>query len=466
MNWSRIHSKTSYATWRRPRAALAALALSLCAIFDATAEQAKAAQAEPVRIDATINRETPTYRPGERIEIEFSLIDVSQDKRAAFMDCELFVNGESVERKTLPSAAKCDFSITAPEDAAWIAAKATACGKDKKPLLKEFSKNPFDKVVMAGIGAMVAPELLKPSAPEPQDFDAFWKARRAELDKVPVVATRSPVDFDGPLKDKIDCYDVKVECAGGSPVSGYLGIPRDAAPKSLPAVVFFDGAGVRSATKPLWYQGAIAFHTNAHGIENGKAPDYYSELEKGRLKNYKFQGKSDRDAFYFKGMLLRAMRALDYVKSLPEWDGSTLLVFGGSMGGGQALAAAALDPQVTTCLAFIPAFGDQTATLAGRPAAYPRAADRKDPKELFDATLECAGYYDTVNFAKRIKADVILSTGLIDFICPPSSVYLVYNALPPGRSKKIVAYPAKGHEYYTPPEAKAVLENLYRKNAN
>lgn len=41
----------------------------------------------------------------------------------------------------------------------------------------------------------------------------------------------------------IEAFDVQVDCLG-KPVSGYYGRPKDAKPKSLPAILFVHGAGV------------------------------------------------------------------------------------------------------------------------------------------------------------------------------------------------------------------------------
>jgi len=440
---------------------LSFLLFSTCIAAEAPAKDVKI---EPIRIEATINKNEPFYRKSEKIEFKLSVVDESKDKTAMFLDCELFFNGKSIEKKMVPVTNGCIFVIT-PDQSGWVAAKAVACDRNKKPIQKKYPKDQFDQIVSNGIGVMVDPDMIKAAAAEPEDFDQFWHRQRAELDKVPIKADCTPVDFTGPFKDQINCFDVKIACAGKMPVSGYLAIPRNAKLKSLPAVVFFDGAGVRSATKPLWYQGAIAFHLNAHGIDNGQPNEYYRSLEQGELHNYKFQGMNSPDDFYFKGMHLRSMRALDYVKALPEWDGKNLIVFGGSMGGGQAIAAAALDPEVTVCLAFIPALGDLDGELCNRLAAYPQAVNLNDKKSNPESVTKTVRYYDSANFAKRIRGNVIITTGLIDFICPPTSAYLIYNSLPEKTTKKIIAYPQKGHDYYTPPEAKAILEKLYQKVA-
>ena len=103
------------------------------------------------------------------------------------------------------------------------------------------------------------------------------------------------------------------------PVSGYLCMPKNAKKGSLPAVGSYHGAGVRSAHKQ---HGAgtryIHFDVNAHGIENGKPAQFYADLAKGELKDYRHRNKTDRNRFYFKEMYLRVMRALDYVKTLPR----------------------------------------------------------------------------------------------------------------------------------------------------
>ena len=45
---------------------------------------------------------------------------------------------------------------------------------------------------------------------------------------------------------------------------------------------------------------------------------------------------------YFRGMILRLIRALQYTKSLPEWDGKNLEVSGKSQGGAFAILGAGI----------------------------------------------------------------------------------------------------------------------------
>lgn len=296
-------------------------------------------------------------------------------------------------------------------------------------------------------GAMIAPDKIAESAPEPEDFDAFWKKQRSLLNRVPLEAIRREVDVPPECRGRVGCWDVQVKCAGAKPVSGYLAMPANARPGSLPAEVSFHGAGVHGAHKDLKGGSThIVFDVNAHGILNGQPWSYYKALNEGELKGYRHAGKRDRDAFYFKEMYLRAMRALDYVKSLPEWDGRTLIVSGVSQGGGQAIAAAALDPQVTFCLAAVPAMGDHAGRLAGRMPGWPFLVNSRKPGAVDRQVFEAAKYFDNSCFAKRIRCEVFFAVGFIDFTCSPNSVFAAYNNLPPGTVKHIQTTPAGGHD--------------------
>lgn len=251
-------------------------------------------------------------------------------------------------------------------------------------------------------------------------------------------------------------FDVKIACAGEKPVSGgYLCIPKDAKSGSCPALVSFHGAGVRSSNKQVVWaeQGAIALDINAHGIENGKPDSFYNELrekyfyaklDQDRTGRYAHWYRNDREKFYFKGMYMRVMRALEYVKSLPEWDGKHLIVSGGSQGGAQVLAACALDHDITLARAGVPAMCDHSACLVGRRSGWPRLHTKKE-YEKDPAVAVCASYYDGAYFAKRVKCPIWISTGFIDTTCPPTSVFAAYNNIPADVEKHMQTYPTGGH---------------------
>ena len=293
-------------------------------------------------------------------------------------------------------------------------------------------------------GAAFSPLEIEPSLPVPADFDEFWTEQKRKLAEVPAKAKLTPVQQ--PDK-KIECFDLQVDCLGGAPVSGYLGKPKDAKPKSLPAILWVHGAGVRSSSLSNAIKGAnegmLSLDINAHGLPNGKSAEFYKEQYSGPLKGYPHFGREDRETTYFVGMFLRLIRALDYLTSQPEWDGKTLIVIGHSQGGGQALAAGGLDQRVTFIATGVPAICDHSGRAAGRINGWPKLVTTLPDGSPAGAELKAARYVDAVNFASRTKADAIMSVGFIDVTCPPSSCYAAYNQLK--GKKQIINKPLMCH---------------------
>ena len=316
--------------------------------------------------------------------------------------------------------------------------------ENRKPVL-----NRRKRKLVCGLGVLVDGDKIAPgNSLPPPGFDEFWAKKRAELDQVPIKAVRRKKAIPPAAAEKypnVVCYDTQVDCAGGAPVSGYLCMPKDAKPKSLPAIVVFHGAGVRGARMMLRYGSkAIAFNVNAHGLPNGRPQKFYDDLFAGEYKDYRSRHLDDHEKNYFVGIYTRIMRSLDYVKSLPEWDGKNLIVFGGSQGGAQALAAAGLDKQVSLCVANVPSQCDLGGRIAGRRPGGPMCRNpilmQKDP-----VVVRETAYVDNVFLAKNIRCPVYVSTGLIDHTCIATSVFAFYNALPPTVEKHIHVNPVGGH---------------------
>jgi len=303
---------------------------------------------------------------------------------------------------------------------------------------------PEGKPLTASAGAGFSPLEIGPSLPVPEDFDRFWGDQKRQLAEVPLDAKLTPVEQSDAT---VECFDVQVACLGGAPVSGYLAMPTGAKPKSLPAILWVHGAGVRSSSLGSAVKGAhagmLSMDINAHGIPNGKPAEFYRDLAAGRLKNYRHDGRESRDTVYFRGMFLRLQRAIDLLTSRPEWDGSVLVVTGHSQGGGQSLAAGGLDDRVTMIAPGVPAICDHTGRAAGRINGWPKLVPLGPDGKPDPTILEASRYVDAANFASRCRADAIMSVGLIDTVCPPSSCYAAYNGLK-GR-KEVINEPLMGH---------------------
>ncbi len=301
------------------------------------------------------------------------------------------------------------------------------------------------KELLSGLAAAaVDPKKIPPSLPVPEDFDEFWRQQKARLAAVPLRPVLTPV---AAADRTVECFDVQTPCVGPEPMSGYFSRPKGARPRSLPAVLFVHGAGVRSSilggAAATAHAGALAMDINAHGIPNGKPAEYYEQLSQTTLKGYPARGREHRETCYFLGMFLRLVRAIDFLTRQPEWDGAVVAVSGASQGGGQAIAAAGLDPRVTFISSGVPAICDHSGGAIGRingwPKLVPNGPDGKPDAKI----LEVARYFDGMNFATRTKAEAIFSVGFIDVTCAPTSVYAMYNNY--SGPKQMIEKPLMGH---------------------
>ena len=61
-------------------------------------------------------------------------------------------------------------------------------------------------------------------------------------------------------------------------------------------------------------------------------------------------------------------------------------------------------------------------------------------------TFTRLGYIDNQHLAHRIRSEVMMATGLLDNICPPSSQFAAYNKIT--SKKQVLIYPDYKHEGY------------------
>jgi len=396
----------------------------MAGIFSPIAFSAPAAPPAPAKVESKVSwtvradHADAVYKTGETVEFTVKL----GENPSVTPDAELFVTLSKDGYKTFGK-----FPVKLKDGTASFKTVLSEPG-----FIQARVSSDLEGKVFSQWGVAVSPQDIKPSTPVPDDFDAFWKGQLDALAKVPLNPDLKPV-VNSKAKDAgVEVFDTRVDCVGSAKVSGYYARKAGAAPKSLPAIISLHGAGVRSSdmSGPVnWAsKGFIAMDINAHGIENGKDEAYYKTQIEGPLKDYRYVGRDSREKSYFTFMFLRAKRALDFLCSQPEWDGKTLIVSGGSQGGFQSFAAAALDERVTMMVSHVPAGSDHTGMVVDRISGWPKLVPVTDGKPD-QAVLEASRYVDNVNFATRCKAQkAVVSVGFVDGVCPPTGCYAAYNA--------------------------------------
>jgi cephalosporin-C deacetylase-like acetyl esterase len=123
------------------------------------------------------------------------------------------------------------------------------------------------------------------------------------------------------------------------------------------------------------------------------------------------------------------IRAIDYIFTLPQFDGENIAVSGGSQGGALSIVTAALDSRIKCLAAFYPALSDMTGYLHNRAGGWPHMFNNANPKNMTPEKIETSSYYDVVNFARLLKVPGFYSWGFNDPTCPPTSTYSAYNVI-------------------------------------
>ncbi len=279
-----------------------------------------------------------------------------------------------------------------------------------------------------------SPGKIKPTQVMPADFDAYWQTAREELARVPMDARVQLIP--GESTGVINVYRVSFRNWSRTPSDRYPGriygiLCEPKAPGRYPAVLRLPPAGVRSyrGERDLAQRGMITLEIGIHGIPLDQSAEIYDQLRTAALDGYASFNLDDPGRYYFRRVHLGCVRALDFLTTRKNWDGKNLVTFGASQGGMLAVAAGALEPRVTAVVALIPAYCDVTAYLFGRAGGWPHLFRNPDTKARSADKIATTGYYDTVNFARKLKVPVFVALGLNDENCPPTSVFAAYNVI-------------------------------------
>lgn len=311
-----------------------------------------------------------------------------------------------------------------------------------------------------GLGtAAFEPDKIRPTVKMPSDFTSFWNAAKAELSQIPLDYKMTHLPERS--SQHVDVYHVSFQNIRNSRIYGILSIPKG--DDKYPAILNVPGAGIRPYQGDIGksLRGAISLQIGIHGIPVDMPQEVYNNLSSGGLNSYWHFNNFDKDLFYYKRVYLGCVRAVDFLVSLPQYDGNNLAVQGGSQGGALAITTAALDPRVKYLAAVYPALSDLTGYLNGRAGGWPHVFGPQNLKYYNKPeVIETLAYYDVVNFARILNTPGFYTWGFNDETCPPTSYYSAYNEIK--APKEVFIVPETGHWTY-PEQGKKIDDWLFGK---
>lgn len=286
--------------------------------------------------------------------------------------------------------------------------------------------------------------------PRPADFDEFWDRSIEEMKQVDPCLELIPGKFQVPFAE---CFDMYFTGVGGSRVHAQYIRPKNA-PEPHPAVLQFHGysgnAGDWSSKLNYVAMGFSVAAMDCRG-QGGLSQDL-GEVTGTTFKGHIVRGLDDPpEKLAFRQIFLDTAQLARIVMDMPEVDENRVGAMGGSQGGGLTLACAALEPRIKKAAPVYPFLCDYKRVWEmdldkqayEELRTYFRHYDPRHERE--DKIFTKLGYIDVQHLAKRIKAEVMMATGLLDEICPPSTQFAAYNKIT--SPKKIVIYPDFGHEF-------------------
>ncbi len=305
---------------------------------------------------------------------------------------------------------------------------------------------------------------ILPSGAVPVDWRMFWQQGLGEIARIepdPRVSRWSEQSEPGVTR-----YLVSLANIEGSRIFGWLSVPDGPGP--FPAVVYIQGApgGIEEFhTDPMTLyakRGMIALAINPHGQELGREESFYRALlDRGIPGNAAAQGADDPYRFYFRRVVLGAVRAVDYLCSRPDVDTRRVAVAGASQGGGLSLLLAAVDRRIKAVTVHVPAMCDYSGALSGRASGWPWLIreSRLDPR-----VVRTAGYFDAALAAGMIHVPAFFTVSHLDRSCPPTTVYAAFNSL--RGPKAIKDFPNTTHPASFTPQNDSLLvkrlEDIFR----
>ena len=302
----------------------------------------------------------------------------------------------------------------------------------------------------------------RPQVAEPADFDEFWQQTLGAASAQPLNPSFEPHDA---LLPGVEIFDVRFSGFAGQRVAGWFLKPRGAA-GPLPAIIHFIGYGGGRGRPHEWLlwpaAGYAVLVMDSRGQGDGDTPDLpgVGPQHVGLMT----RGVLDPADYYYRRLFTDAVRAVDAALSRPEVDPARIVVAGASQGGGIAQAVAGLRADVAGAIVDVP-FLTHFRRASEISDAYPYreladfGATNRDKVEQAFATL---AYFDGVNFAARGRCPALYTVGLMDAVCPPSTVYAAYNRRP--GPKELLVWPYNGHEggaTFQPPESLRWLRSLF-----
>lgn len=290
-------------------------------------------------------------------------------------------------------------------------------------------------------------KVYKPALTREPDFEEFWDMTKKELAKTPVKYELQPYDY--PSRG-VKVFRLSYPGFMDANIDGWFAIPDG--PGKYPGIVLYHGYnwaadGDIHETVDLALHGYAVLHMLVRG-QQGKSVDNVVTSH-GNTSGWMSKGILSKDEYYYRAVYMDSVRAVEILASMSDVDTDRIGVIGGSQGGALTLAAAALSDIPAAAAATYPYLCHFNRAIDITPA-MPYLELNEFFRRYSDPEVEVQAkrtltYFDIMNLAPMIKCPVLVASGLVDNITPPSTIFAAYNHM--ACPKEIAVYRYHGHEF-------------------
>ncbi|HLT60353.1 MAG TPA: acetylxylan esterase [Microlunatus sp.] len=288
----------------------------------------------------------------------------------------------------------------------------------------------------------------RPERDEPADFDAFWSATLAEnAHPLDVITRPEPSPFTG-----LAISDLEFAGYGGDRIHGWWLRPERPRGRSA-CVIHFPGYNAGRGYPHQWLDyaavGASVIVMDVRGQGGGSefpgATDDPGSGGNAEVPGFLTRGLEERERYYLRRVYVDAYRVVDVARELVGPD-TEIVIAAGSQGGGIGLAVTGLRSDLALALLDVPSFAlfRRTTEITGVGSRAEIARYLASHRDRIDQVFATLSYFDGVNLAARATAEARFSVGLMDNVCPPSTVFAAYHHY--AGPKDIAVWPYNGHE--------------------
>lgn len=287
----------------------------------------------------------------------------------------------------------------------------------------------------------------KPELTRQPDFHEFWDVTSRELAEVEFKYQLEPYHY--PAKG-VKVYRITFRSFNNANIDGWFAIPETQG--KHPGIVAYHGYnwafdGNIHDTVNMALHGYAVLQMLVRGQQGNSSDNVVTSH--GNASGWMSKGILSKEQYYYRAVYMDSVRALEVLASMDNVDSKRIGVMGGSQGGALTLAAAALSDIPAVAVAQFPYLCHFNRAIDITPQMpYGELNEffrRNSNPAIEEQSKKTLTYFDIMNHASNIKCPVLLASGLVDEITPPSTIFAAYNQMV--CPKDIAVFRYFGHEH-------------------